>query len=244
MLAANLIILTRKLELTPLQFLRRDLSRRKQKNRSFAEPLCASSLTYDSKERSEEISIYGIIENSRYFKEELPKDGICISDGFAEKYRIETGDVIHLHETYDDGSYNFIVKKSIDYPGSLAVFMTNQKYTDTFDTTADIYDMDYTDIKLLLRRLSTPDDGLYYNGYFSDERLTDIDEKYVAACITIDDMTKVSRQLSVSMGNMFDMVKVFATAMAALLIYLLTKLILERNSTSISMVKILGYSNN
>ncbi len=319
MLAANLIILTRKLELTPLQFLRRDLSRRKQKKTvplpslpffhrfririilqnlsgyctlfagilfasilllfgimmkplldhyqnevtsnmpakyqyilkakiptkvRQAEPLCASSLTYDSKERSEEISIYGIIENSKYFKEELPKDGICISDGFAEKYRIETGDVIHLHETYDDGSYNFIVKKIIDYPGSLAVFMTNQKYTDTFDTTADIYDMDYTDIELLLRRLSTPDDGLYYNGYFSDERLTDIDEKYVAACITIDDMTKVSRQLSVSMGNMFDMVKVFATAMAALLIYLLTKLILERNSTSISMVKILGYSNN
>lgn len=319
MLAANLIILTRKLKLTPLQFLRRDLSRRRQRraipllNLPFfhrfririilqnlsgyctlfagilfasiillfgimmkpllnhyqnevtdsmpakyqyilkakiptkiesAEPLCTASLTYDAKERSEEISIYGIMDNSRYFKEELPKDGVCISDGFAEKYRIKAGDVIHLHETYDDGSYDFTVKKIIDYPGSLAVFMTNQEYTDTFDTTSGIYDMDYTDIELLLRRLSTPDDGLYYNGYFSDEKLTDIDEKYVAACITMDDMTKVSRQLNVSMGSMFDMIKVFATAMAALLIYLLTKLILEKNSTAISMVKILGYSNN
>lgn len=39
------------------------------------------------------------------------------------------------------------------------------------------------------------------------------------------------------------MVNVFAIALAALLIYLLTKLILERNTTSISMVKILGYEN-
>lgn len=319
MLAANFIILSRNLKLTPLQFLRRDLSRRKQRkavpllNLPFfhrfririilqnlsgyctlfagilfaaiillfgmmmkpllnhyqnevtdsmpakyqyvlkakiptkieqAEPLCTTSLTYDAKERSEEISVYGIMENSRYFKEELPKDGVCISDGFAEKYQIKTGDVIHLHETYDEGSYDFTVKKITDYPGSLAIFMTNQTYTDTFDTETGIYDIDYTDIELLLRRLSTPDDGLYYNGYFSDKKLTDIDEKYIAACITIDDMTKVSRQLNVSMGSMFDVIKVFATVMAALLIYLLTKLILERNSTAISMVKILGYSNN
>ena len=49
--------------------------------------------------------------------------------------------------------------------------------------------------------------------------------------------------MDVSMGNMFDMVNVFAVIMAALLIYLLTKMILEKNSNAISMVKILGYEN-
>lgn len=45
------------------------------------------------------------------------------------------------------------------------------------------------------------------------------------------------------MGDMFGMVNVFAVILFALLIYLLTKLILEKNTTSISMVKILGYEN-
>lgn len=56
-------------------------------------------------------------------------------------------------------------------------------------------------------------------------------------------MTKTSRQLNVSMGNMFYLINVFAICLFVLLIYLLTKLIIEKNKNSISMVKILGYNN-
>ena len=49
--------------------------------------------------------------------------------------------------------------------------------------------------------------------------------------------------MDVSMGSMFEMVKYFALVLAAMLIYLLTKVILEKNANSISMVKILGYEN-
>lgn len=87
------------------------------------------------------------------------------------------------------------------------------------------------------------EESKYFTGYLSDRKLTDIDEKYVDSCITVDDMTKLSRQLDVSMGSMFQMINVFAVLLAVLLIYLLAKLILERNTTSISMVKILGYEN-
>ena len=45
------------------------------------------------------------------------------------------------------------------------------------------------------------------------------------------------------MGQMFYMFEVFALAMFMLMVYLLTKLIIERNTISISMVKILGYEN-
>lgn len=62
--------------------------------------------------------------------------------------------------------------------------------------------------------------------------------------ITIDDLTKVSRQLDRSMGEVFGIIKVFAVVLFAVLMFLLTKLIVEKNSTSISMVKILGYSNS
>ena len=45
------------------------------------------------------------------------------------------------------------------------------------------------------------------------------------------------------MGEMFQLFNVFSLILFALLIYLLTKLIIEKNASSISMVKILGYKN-
>ena len=83
----------------------------------------------------------------------------------------------------------------------------------------------------------------YFNGYFSREKITDLDEDLIATTITEDDLTKVSRQLDVSMGEMFQLINIFAVVLFALLIYLLTKLIIEKNANAISMVKILGYEN-
>jgi len=83
------------------------------------------------------------------------------------------------------------------------------------------------------------DEG-YFTGYFSDEELTDISD-HVVSEITKDDLIKVSRQLKKSIGSMFYIVIAFSLLMFMLLVYLLTKLIVERNTISISMVKILGY---
>jgi putative ABC transport system permease protein len=83
----------------------------------------------------------------------------------------------------------------------------------------------------------------YFTGYFSDELLSDIDEDQVATIITKDDMTKVSRQLKVSMGSMMKLFDVFGVIMFMLLMYLLSKQIIEKNATSISMVKILGFTD-
>ena len=111
------------------------------------------------------------------------------------------------------------VKDMYDYPSSFAIFMSDAAFKNVFDKSED-----------------------YYSGYFSDNIL-DIDEKYVATQITLDDLTKVSRQLDRSMGETFNLVKIFAVVLFAVLMFLLTKLIVEKNTTSISMVKILGYSN-
>lgn len=83
----------------------------------------------------------------------------------------------------------------------------------------------------------------YFNGYFSNTRLTDLDEDDIASTITETDLTKISRQLNVSMGNLFYLINVFSIILFAMLIYLLTKLIIEKNAASISMVKILGYED-
>jgi putative ABC transport system permease protein len=86
-------------------------------------------------------------------------------------------------------------------------------------------------------------DDDYYSGYFSNKKLTDIDDDYIASIITVKDLRKVSTQMKVSMGSFMDMVKYFGVIMFILLMYLLSKQIIEKNSNSIALTKILGYSD-
>ena len=98
--------------------------------------------------------------------------------------------------------------------------MTRKNFIDTFDKADD-----------------------YFTGYFTDKKLTDIDDKYVASIITYEDLIKVSNQMKVSMGEMMYILKYFGIIMFVLLMYLLSKQIIEKNAQSISMTKILGFKN-
>jgi putative ABC transport system permease protein len=82
----------------------------------------------------------------------------------------------------------------------------------------------------------------FFSGYFSDSEITDIESKYIGTTVDEESLTRVSRQLMISMGNLMYMVDGFSVIMFIVLIYLLSKLIIERNVQSISMTKILGYS--
>ena len=185
-----------------------------------AEKYCASSLkTYFNEEKGEDVSVYGISEDSKYVDIDF-KDGIYISKGFAEKYSLKVNDTITLKDSYGDETYTFKIDGIYYYPASLSIFMNSEKFNETFDKEED-----------------------YFNGYFSNSEISDIDNKYIATTITEDDMTKASRQLDVSMGSMFYMINIFSIILYMILMYLLSKLIIEKNSSSISMVKILGYNN-
>lgn len=188
-----------------------------------AEKYCVKTLaTIEGRLKSEDVLVYGVKDNSIYADintASLKDNEVYITNGYADKFRIKKGDKITLKEKYDDNEYEFTVKDMYDYPSSFAIFMSDAVFKNVFDKSDD-----------------------YYSGYFSDNIL-DIDEKYVATQITLDDLTKVSRQLDRSMGETFNLVKIFAVVLFAVLMFLLTKLIVEKNTTSISMVKILGYSN-
>lgn len=185
---------------------------------SNAEKYCVTSLETTG-DKEESITIYGIADNSKYIDFDIPKEGVAISDGYASKYNVKKGDTISLKEKYKDKIYEFVVEDIVNYPPSLSVFMSSKQYNEEFMK-----------------------QDRYYNGYFSDKKL-DIDDKKGASIITVDDLTKVSRQLEVSKGESFNLIFVFSIALFILLVYLLTKLIIEKNTTSISMVKILGYTN-
>lgn len=185
-----------------------------------AEKYCVSSL---ENEKGEEITVYGISENSKYLKSldfSKDKDMVVLSDGLMEKYGVEKGEKYTLREKHSHKKYTFDVQDSYHYPATLSVFMSMEKFSDTFDVPKG-----------------------YFSGYFSNDELKDIDKVYIVSTITEDDLTVIARQLEDSMGFMFPMIGVFSIIMFIIVIYLLAKIIIEKNSQSISMVKILGYSD-
>lgn len=186
-----------------------------------AEKYCISSLQLP--DGGEEISVYGVQDNSAYIKniDFSGKDGgVYISDSYMQKYHLNIGDTITLEEKYDDKSYTFTIEGEYPYAASLVVFMPIDQFRTTFGLTADSF-----------------------SGYLSDKELTDIDEEGIATCITEKDLTVVADQLIDSMGSMMYIVDIAAALIYLIVLYLLSKMIVDKNAQSISMVKILGYDD-
>lgn len=185
-----------------------------------AEKFSAYSLvTLPGKYKSEAVSLYGVEPDSKYIHGTFGKDTVLISTAYQEKYGIQPGDTLELKEEYGEKTYSFTVTGTYDYMGSLALFLSRQTLNQTFDLGKS-----------------------YYCGYFSDEPITDIDSRYIGTVLDLTAMTKISRQLMRSMGDMMDLVNLFAVGLFAVIVYLLSKMIIEKNAISISMVKVLGYN--
>ena len=186
-----------------------------------AEKFSAYSLnTMPGKYKSEEIVLYGVEPDSQYIHADLSGDGVYISSAYADKFRIKKGDTITLKEKYEKDEYSFKVDGIYDYTASLCVFMERDKLNEVFDLGDD-----------------------YFGGYFSNTEIKDIDSKYIGSVIDLESLTKISRQLDVSMGDMMGMMYGFSVIIFLVVIYLLSKVIIEKNAQSISMTKILGYTN-
>ena len=187
-----------------------------------AEKFAMETLLHKSDAIDEEVLVYGVEPNSRYVRcgglSQLADGQVYISASFADKYRLQAGDSITLDEKYESRQYAFTVAGIYDGTQSIAVFMPMDAYRQTFDTDADAF-----------------------SGFFSDAELTDVPKDNVAAVITAADIQKVCNQLDHSMGSYMTYYQYLCVLLAAGLIYLLTKLIIEKNETAISMVKILGY---
>lgn len=170
----------------------------------------------------ESVTVYGIMDESAYI--DLP-DGLAagevfISTAFQSKFGLQVGDEIRLHEEYENKEYTFTVQGVTEYDGGIAVFMPNASFNEVFDRDPDSF-----------------------NGFLSQKEITDLDEKNIATIITEEDITKVTNQLMHSMGQFFWVFRIAMVVLSAALIYLLAKIIIERNEKSISMAKILGFQN-
>lgn len=191
---------------------------------SEAERFAMTNLQRKSEALNEDISVYGISSGSKYVKidglSELTENQVYISSSYHEKYRVNIGDSITLDEKYDYGNYSFTVAGIFDGSPSLAVFMPIENYRKVFKLEKD-----------------------EFTGYMTNTEISDIDEESIATVITERDITKICDQLDHSMGSVMEYFQVLCILLSAVLIYLLSKIIIEKNENAISMTKILGYKN-
>lgn len=189
-----------------------------------AEKFDMNALLQKGESMDEEVSVYGIVPESRYVKisgfEALEEDEVYISSSYQEKYGIQTGDTISLDEKYENKKYTFVVAGIYEKCQSIAVFLPADNYQSVFDLKKG-----------------------QFSGYLSDSKITDITQEHIATVISKQDILKMCDQLDHSMGAYMEYFQVLCILLSAVLIYLLTKIIIEKNENAISMTKILGYEN-
>ncbi len=189
-----------------------------------AERFNSYSLLYPGK-IDEEITVYGMQEDSAYVQIDaipsLSKEEVYVSDSFAKKYHLTIGDTIQLKEKYDNQEYTFHIVGTYAQSLGLSIFTSMPNFAETFDWKEN-----------------------QFTGYLSNQEITDIDSKNIATVITMNDFTKMANQLNHSMGAYMQYFQYLCILISAILIYLITKIIVEKNEVSISMTKILGYTNS
>ncbi len=184
-----------------------------------AEPIGVKRLLLKTKDNEESLTVYGMTEGSRYVPlPEMAAGEALVSSAYADKYGTEAGDTIELDAQYENASYAFKVIGIREYDGGVAAFLPMDAFRETFDL----------------------EEGAF-SGFLSEEEITDLPSGYIASVITPEDVTKMADQMDHSMGSYMLYFQYLCAVLAAVLMYLLTKLIIEANENAISMTKILGY---
>lgn len=193
-----------------------------------AEKYAVTSLRWNgSSGRKEDFTIYGISSGSSYLpdivrrlsKAPRTRGSVLVSDGIMKKYNLKSGDKIRLKEKYRSKTYTFTIRGTKTYPAAMAVFMTRTDFNRTFGHTSG-----------------------WFNGYFSNRKLTDLGQA-VSSTITRQDLTLLADQMELSVGGIMPVFSGFAMLMYLIILYLLIRQVIERNSASISMMKVLGYED-
>lgn len=137
----------------------------------------------------------------------------------AEKAGLAVGDVRTFHDPITDKSYDFKVVGLVANPSSTDVFLTLPAFNRAFGNEVD-----------------------YFNGYVSDRAL-DLDAQLVASDLTPAAMDRIVAQMNDSMGDMTSILLLAAGLVYVVLMYLLTKTVIDRSARSIAYMKVFGYRN-
>lgn len=168
--------------------------------------------------KGEEVSVYGIDLNSDYWKYDVSGGKIVIGRGLAQKCGLVRGEQYTFTDRYTSDTYVIAPDVIAGSQTDMNVYMSRTTWCEIFGKPAD-----------------------YFNGYASNKPLL-LDETYLVAQTTPDQMASAGEQMSLSMGGVLSMLMWVAIPVSVLLIFLLTKTSIEQSARSISYMKVFGYT--
>lgn len=170
----------------------------------------------------ESVTIYGVKVGSDYW-DDLDVSGgkIVIGRGLADKCDLELGHPYTFTNKYTGKDYVIAPTEVAGNATDTNVYMSQSTFNELF---GDV----------------TGGDADYFNGYASNNELN-LDGRYVATEITPDDMRVLADQMDSSMGSVMNDMLWLAIPISIVLIYLLTKTVIDRSARAISYMKVFGY---
>lgn len=169
------------------------------------------------------VQVFGIEEDSQFLptvSQGLQTHEAIFSNGLTDKYELEEGDLLELSKKYTDEIYSFELGDTVNYPADFTIFISLAGFRTIFDC-----------------------DEKYFSGYLADHKLDNLDDIFIASIRTEGDLTLALDQIMDSLGQVFKVMAVFSVILFFVLIYVLSKQVVERNQQSIALLKILGYEN-
>ena len=81
----------------------------------------------------DDISVYGISDDSKYLSMDFESGKVYVSDVFADKYRLKKGDKFTLKESYGTKKHTFEIGGVYEYPIGLTIFMNEKDFCKEFN---------------------------------------------------------------------------------------------------------------
>ena len=167
---------------------------------------------------NEEITVYGIQPGSRYWSDIDVREGrACVGRGALEKCAIKLGEPRTFTDKYTGDTYDITFDEVVGNTTTMNVYLSLDDFNEMFGNDAD-----------------------YFSGYASNDPIA-LNSRYVATEITPEQMLSVAVQMEDSMGTMAQSLLYAVVPLFLILIYLLTKTVIDRSARAISYMKVFGY---
>lgn len=168
-----------------------------------------------------DITVMGLTENNPFFDVDLSDSSskVAISSSIDYKYGLDVGDTLTLKDDEADKIYAFEIASVAQYAPSFMVFMPYDKALELFDEPED-----------------------YFNVVFSDHAL-DVETGRLYATTTKTDVKKAAGIFSDIMQGMILTIGGVSVLIFIVVMYLMMKVMIDRSSFNIALIKIFGYRN-
>lgn len=170
------------------------------------------------------ISFYGMDRGSRYHTryaiDALKEGQVAVSHGFAGRYGVKKNDVITVSVPYASKTHRLVIKKVMEDVTSVQAVLP----------------------MTTLNHISGHQPS-FYNAYFSD-RKPDLPADLIVTVIDRQDISRYLSHFMASFAGVFKATLAVSLSFYFLLLYLISKLILDKSTKNISYFKILGFTNS